>query len=205
MAVLLPVEPHPDVCRRAPCSAPCGIPGGHAMSTDPVDEPLHADDENTLARLAAIEDHVHKIETKLGAISEFNGQLDQIHTTLEAVIGFVTPGRINESLTEPSTHVDHSTTGAGFRVVAHVNRDSGGTRLVPDVSWPDAWSVRLFVTALLRHLARNDHSQRRRRCWCEVWTPDETGERVDSAILNPETGIIEWESDIARDLGAVSS
>lgn len=204
MAAVLPVEPHPDVCQRAPCSAVCDIPGGHTMSTDPVGEPLHAPDENTLARLAAIEDHVHQIETRLGAISEFNGRLDEIHTILEAVIGFVTPDRITESFTEP-THVDQSTTGAGFRVVAHVSRDSGGTRLVPDVSWPDAWSVRLFVTALLRHLASNYHAQERRRYWCEVWTPDETGERVDSAILNPETGIIEWESDIARDSSVVSS
>ncbi|MCA1671644.1 MAG: hypothetical protein LC799_05395 [Actinobacteria bacterium] len=67
------------------------------------------------------------------------------------------------------------------------------------------WSVRLLVTALLRNLARNDKAQERRRCWCEVWTPDETGERVDSAVLNQDTGAIEWESDVVRDSDPVSS
>jgi hypothetical protein len=35
------------------------------------------------------------------------------------------------------------------------------------------------------------------RCWCEIWTPNEDGELVDSAHVDPETGVIEWESDMA--------
>jgi hypothetical protein len=195
VVAVLPVEPHPALLPARAVFCVCGLPG-HAMSTDPMGKPAHAADENTLARLAAIEAHVHQIETRLSAINEFNTQLDEIHTALEAVIGFVTPGRITESFTDPGTHVDRTTTGAGFRVVAHVSRDSAGMRLASDISWPDTWSVRLFVTALLRNLARNDHAHKRRQCWCEVWTPNETGERVDSAVLNPDTGIIEWESDM---------
>jgi hypothetical protein len=168
------------------------------MNPEPVDEQQPAASENTLLRLGAIENHLDQIDARLATISEFNGRLDEIHTILETVIGFVTPDRIIESLTEPSTRTDDDPSSSGYRVVAHVSRDNGGTRLVPDVSWPDAWSVRLFVTALMRNLTRNNPVDQRRRCWCEVWTPDETGEFVDSAILNPDTGAIEWESDILR-------
>ncbi|MCA1672715.1 MAG: hypothetical protein LC799_11100, partial [Actinobacteria bacterium] len=179
--------------------------GVHTMSSNPAGEPLQGADEDTLARLAAIEDHVHQIETGLGAITEFNGQLEEIHTALETVIGFVATGRTTESFASPSAHGDRSTISTGFRIVAHVSRDDGGARLTSDVSWPDMWSVRLLVTALLRNLARNDKAQVRRRCWCEVWTPDENGERVDSAILNQDTGVIEWESDVVRGSDPVSS
>ena len=66
MAALLPVEPPTGGAgRRAPYSALCSTPGGHAMNTEPVDEPLHAADANTLARLAAIEEHLHQIKTRL--------------------------------------------------------------------------------------------------------------------------------------------
>ena len=167
------------------------------MNPEPVDEQQPAARENTLLRLDVIENHLDHIDARLTTISEFNGRLDEIHTILETVIGFVTPDRILESLTEPSTRADDPSS-SGYRVVAHLSRHNGGTRLVPDVSWPDAWSVRLFVTALMRNLTRNNPAQQRRRCWCEVWTPDETGEYVDSAILNPDTGAIEWESDITR-------
>jgi hypothetical protein len=167
------------------------------MNPEPVDKQQPAARENALLRLGAIENHLDHIDARLATISEFNGRLDEIHTTLETVIGFMTPDRILESITEPSTHADDdSPSCTGYRVVAHLSRDNGGTQLVPDVSWPDAWSVRLFVTALLRNLTRTNPVQQRRRCWCEVWTPDETGEFVDSAILNPDTGAIEWESDI---------
>ena len=162
------------------------------MNPEPADEQQPAARENTLLRLGVIESHLDHIDARLATISEFNGRLDEIHTILETVIGLVTPDRIIES----NTHPDDSSTG--FRVVAHVSRDNSGTQLIPDVSWPDAWSVRLFVTALLRNLARNNPAHQRRRCWCEVWTPDETGEYVDSAIPNPDTGAIEWESDTIR-------
>jgi hypothetical protein len=167
------------------------------MNPEPADEQQPAASENTLLRLGVIENHLDHIDARLATISEFNGRLDEIHTILETVIGFVTPDRIIESLTEPSTRADDDSP-SGYRVVAHISRHNDGTQLVPDVSWPDAWSVRLFVTALMRNLTRNSPAQQRRRCWCEVWTPDEDGEFVDSAILNPDTGAIEWESDIIR-------
>jgi hypothetical protein len=168
------------------------------MNPEPADEQQPAASKNTLFRLGVIENHLDQIDARLTTISEFNGRLDEIHTILETVIGFVTPDRIIESLTEPSIGVDDHPSTTGYRVVAHINRDNGGTQLIPDVSWPDAWSVRLFVTALMRNLTRNNPAHQRRRCWCEIWTPDETGEYVDSAILNPDTGAIEWESDIIR-------
>lgn len=62
------------------------------MSTDPVEKPLPAADEDTLVRLAAIENHVQQIAARLGdAIGEFNGRLEEIHATLETIIGFVAP------------------------------------------------------------------------------------------------------------------
>lgn len=167
------------------------------MNTEPIDDQQRAAHEDTLVRLSAIEDHLSQIEARLDAVSEFNVRLDGIHTILETVIRFVTPDQTNQSLTEPITRADGSTTDAGFRVVAHVRRADGGTQLVSDVPWPDAWSVRLFVTTLLQNLTRR-HDAHERRCWCEVWTPDENGEYLDSAILNPDTGAIEWESDLTH-------
>ena len=152
------------------------------MNAEPIDDQQRMAHGNTLVRLSAIEDHLHQIETRLDAIGEFNARLDGIHTILETVIRFVTPDQINQSLTESVTRADGSTTEAGFRVVAHVRRADDGTQLVSDVPWPDAWSVRLFVTALLRTLTRR-HDAQERRCWCEVWTPDENGEFVDSGLL----------------------
>ncbi|MBB6375218.1 hypothetical protein BKA01_002440 [Pseudonocardia eucalypti] len=64
------------------------------------------------------------------------------------------------------------------------------------MGWSGIWAVRLFVTGLLRGLARSGLSALGCRCWCEVWNPDETGELVDSALLDPDTGAIEWESDL---------
>lgn len=167
------------------------------MNAEPLDDPQCVAHENTLVRLRAIEDYLHQIETRLDTISEFNDRLDGIHTILETVIRFVTPDQTNQLLTESITRAHSSTTDAGFRVVAHVRRADGGTQLASDVPWPDSWSVRLFVTALLQTLTRR-HDTHKLRCWCEVWTPDENGEHVDSAILNPDTGAIEWESDLTH-------
>jgi hypothetical protein len=58
------------------------------------------------------------------------------------------------------------------------------------------WSIRLYVTALLRNAMRSGLASAECRCWCEVWTPDDGGELVDSAHMDPETGVIEWESDM---------
>jgi hypothetical protein len=193
-----PVEPpHTDTSQRAPRTALFGPSARYVMNTGPVDEPLHVNDANTLTRLAAIESHIHHIETRLGLINEFNSRLDEIHDTLDTVIGFVTPDRTNESLVSPSTHIDRPIADAEFRIVAHVSRDGHGAQLTSDMSWPDTWSVRMFVTALLRNLSRHDRQQCR-RYWCDIWTPDESGERVDSAILNPDTRVIEWASDITK-------
>jgi hypothetical protein len=170
------------------------------VNTDPSDESPHPRDEIMRTRLTAIENQLDQIDTRLGAISEFNGRLDEIHCILETVIGFVMPDQSTEPSTPPVLGADDPTMQtSGFRVVAHISRDHSGTRLVSDVTWPDMWAVRLFVTALLRNLARNQLAQQHRRCWCEVWSSDEAGQFVDSAILNPDTDAIESESDTAHD------
>lgn len=169
------------------------------MNTEPGDKSQRPPSEITRRRLAVIENQLDQIDARLGVISEFNGRLDEIHNILETVIEFVIPDRITEPSTPPVLDADNSSTDTGFQVVAHISRDNSGTRLVSDVTWPDMWSVRLFVTALLRNLAHNYPSQQHRRCWCEVWSPDETGEFVDSAILNPDIDAIEWESDTIHD------
>lgn len=65
------------------------------------------------------------------------------------------------------------------------------------------WSIRRYVTALLRNALRNGLDSAECCCWCEVWAPGEAGELVDSAHLDPETGVIEWESDMStRDVAA---
>jgi hypothetical protein len=115
------------------------------------------------------------------------------------VTDFVMPDWITGPSAPPVLDADTSTTDTGFRVVAHISRDNSGTYLLSDVTWPDMWSVRLYVTVLPRTLARNHPAPRHRRCWCEIWSPDETGEFIDSAILNPDTDAIEWESDTVHD------
>jgi hypothetical protein len=152
------------------------------VSTDPADPSPHTPDEITPGRLATIENQLDHIDTRLSIITEFNGRLDEIHTILE-------------------TRAGDSTLETGFQVVAHVSRDNSGTRPVADVTWPDMWAARLFVTALLRNLAHKGLAHQHRRCWCEVWAPDEAGQFVDSAILNPDTDTdtIEWESDTVHD------
>jgi hypothetical protein len=100
-----------------------------------------------------------------------------------------------------STGPEERARAQGFQVIAHVRRDNGGgggARLA--VSWPEPSSVRLFVTALLRDLAKN-RSDVRRRCWCEVWTPDETGTFLETAALNPDTGAVEWDGDTIDTIG----
>jgi hypothetical protein len=58
------------------------------------------------------------------------------------------------------------------------------------------WSIRLYVTALLRNALRSGLASGECSCWCEVWAPDGAGQLIDSAHLDPETGVIEWESDM---------
>jgi hypothetical protein len=156
------------------------------------------DDATTQARLAAIESHLQLIETLVVGVSQFNTRLDQIHATLELALGVLAPGQHTGAPDPPSGQDGSGHTGErpGFRIIARINRQSHGARLVSDVSWTDMWSIRLYVTALLRYAMRGGLASAGCRCWCEVWTPDESGELVDSAHVDPETGVIEWESDM---------
>jgi hypothetical protein len=162
-----------------------GDPGGGGASS-------------TRARLAAIEGHLQLIEALLVGFGRFNTRLDQIHATLELAIGVLAPGRHTGS-TEKAPSTGQQVDGSGFRVIAHFARESYGARLVSDVSWSDMWSIRLYITALLRNALRSGLASAECRCWCEVWAPDETGELIDSARVDPETGVIEWESDMGEE------
>jgi hypothetical protein len=155
----------------------------------------NGDDATTPASLAAIESHLLLIETLLIEFTQFNTRLDQIHATLELAVGVLTPGRH----TGPTAQVNPAEPAAGssgFRIIAHLDRDNHGARLISDVSWADMWSIRLYVTALLRNALRSGLASAECRCWCEVWAPDEAGELVGSAHVDPETGVIEWASDM---------
>lgn len=162
---------------------------------DPGSPGGSGDDATTPARLTAIESHLQLIETLLIGFSQFNNRLDQIHATLELAIGVLTPGQHTGPPTPPNAG-EPIIANRGFRIIAHLNRDNHGARLVSDVSWADMWSIRLYVTALLRNALRSGLASAECRCWCEVWTPDETGELVDSAHVDPQTGVIEWQSDM---------
>jgi hypothetical protein len=141
-------------------------------------------DQTLTGRLAAIENHIEHIESLLVGIGQLNSRLDRIYATLELAIGLLAPGQHATDLANDRSLAEEGTETAqsGFRVVAHISRPdhSGGARLVSDVSWSDMWSVRLYVTALLRNLARTSLVRANGRCWCEIWTPDESGELVDS-------------------------
>jgi hypothetical protein len=157
------------------------------------------DDSVTHARLAAIESHLQQVESLLIGISKFDNRLDQINATLELAIGVLAPGHSIPSITEQQPRDNSVRQGherRGYRIVVHLSREGHGTRLVTDVSWSDMWSVRLYVTALLRNAVQSGIASAESRYWCEVWTPDETGKRVDSAHLDSDTGVIEWESDM---------
>jgi hypothetical protein len=162
---------------------------------DPGPPDRGSDGATTSARLAAIESHLQLIETLLIGFTQFNTRLDQIHATLDLAIGVLTPGQHTGS-TAPLNAAEPTAIIHGFRIIAHLNRESHGARLISDVSWADMWSIRLYVTALLRNALRSGLASAECRCWCEVWTPDETGELVDSAHVDPDTGVIEWKSDM---------
>lgn len=158
-------------------------------------EPRGEGDATTETRLAAIKSHLELIEALLVGFGQFNTRLDQIHATLELAIGVLAPGQHTGSTDRPRTGRQ---TGerSGFRVIAHFARENHGARLVSDVSWSDMWSIRLYITALLRNALRSGLASADCSCWCEVWAPDETGELIDSAHVDPDTGVIEWESDM---------
>jgi hypothetical protein len=98
---------------------------------------------------------------------------------------------------DPAGQGDHESRAAPkFQVITHVSPLDGDTELTARLSWPDEGSARSFATALLRSLHHGNFGQEGYRCWCEVWAPDETGEFVDSAYPGPQTGCVEWDSEI---------
>jgi hypothetical protein len=138
-------------------------------SSDPRDlgSPDRISDEATTpARLAAIESHLHLIETLLIGFTQFSTRLDQIHATLELAIGVLTPGQ-HTGPTAPLNAAEPTAANHGFRIIAHLSRENNGARLVSDASWADMWSIRLYVTALLRNALRSGLASAECRCWCE--------------------------------------
>jgi hypothetical protein len=161
-----------------------------------LDKPRGDGDDTTETRLASIESHLQSIEALLIGFSQFNTRLDQIHATLELAIGVLAPGQHTGS-TERAPSTGEQTGGrSSFRIIAHFTRENHGARLVSDVSWSDMWSIRLYITALLRNALRSGLASAECSCWCEIWAPDETGELIDSAHVDQETGVIEWHSDM---------
>jgi hypothetical protein len=116
------------------------------------------------ARLAAIESHLLLIETLLIGVSQFNTRLDQIHATLELAIGVLAPGRHTGSPETPLSNDGQTSENHGFRIIAHLSRENHGARLVSDLSWSDMWSIRLYVTALLRNALRSGLASAECRC-----------------------------------------
>ena len=105
---------------------------------------------------------------------------------------------------DPADQGDHVSRAAPkFQVITHVNPPDGDTELTARLSWPDEGSARSFATALLRNLRHGDLGQDGYRCWCEVWAPDETGELVDSAYPGPQTGRVEWDSEVIDAVASV--
>jgi hypothetical protein len=160
-------------------------------------QPLSSADPVTEARLTAIETHLKQLEELLTGVGQFNNRLDQVHAKLELALGFLMPEPAADPTSEShraGDHPDHPR--QSLRVITHLSREGQGARLVAPMAWSDMWSVRLFVAGLLCGLARSGLPALGCRCWCEVWNPDQTGELVDSAFLDPDTGAIEWESDL---------
>ena len=102
-----------------------------------------------------------------------------------------------QNYSDPADQGDHESRAVPkFQVITHVNPPDGDTELIARLSWPDEGSARSFATALLRNLHHGSLGQEGYRCWCEVWAPDEAGELVDPAYPSPQTGCVEWDSEI---------
>src|SRR4051794_39943363 len=56
-----------------------------AMSAEPVREPTRRTDGDVLARLNAIDHHLHQISTQLAAVGELLNQLDEIRANLKTL------------------------------------------------------------------------------------------------------------------------
>jgi hypothetical protein len=166
----------------------------NAEPHDPPGEPSGEGDATTETRLAAIESRLQLIEALLVGFIQFNTHLDRIHATLELAIGVLAPGQHTGSADRTPSIGEH--TGSSFRIITHFARKDHGARLTSDVYWSDMWSIRLYITALLRNALRSGLASAECSCWCEVRTPDERGELIDSAHVDPETGVIEWKSDM---------
>jgi hypothetical protein len=102
-----------------------------------------------------------------------------------------------QNYSNPADQGDHESRAVPkFQVITHVSPPGGDTELTARLSWSDEGSARSFATALLRNLHDGDLGQDGYRWWCEIWTPDETGELVDSAYPGQQTGHVEWDSEI---------
>ena len=60
--------------------------GEHAMSADPVGEPVCPADDDVLGSLAAIDHRLHQISTQLTTMGTLLSRLDEIGANLEALI-----------------------------------------------------------------------------------------------------------------------
>jgi hypothetical protein len=65
---------------------PDHISGEHAMSADPIGEPMRRTDDDVLARLAAIDHRLHQISTQLTTMGDLHGQLNEICANLDKLI-----------------------------------------------------------------------------------------------------------------------
>ncbi len=61
--------------------------GEHAMSADPVGEPVRGTHDDVLGRLAAIDHRLHQMSTQLTTMGKPSSQLGRISADLETLIG----------------------------------------------------------------------------------------------------------------------
>lgn len=125
---------------------------GNAEPHDPR-EPGGEGAATTETRLTAIESYLQLIEALLVGFSQFNTHLDRIHATLELAIGVLTPGQHTGSADRAPSTGAH--TCGSYRIITHFAREDHGARLASDVYWSDMWSIRLYITALLRNALRS--------------------------------------------------
>ena len=84
---VLPTISTDQATNRRPRQAnPDRASGEHAMSADPVGEPVCPADDDVLGRLAAIDDRLHQISTQLTPMGTLLSRLDEIGANLETLI-----------------------------------------------------------------------------------------------------------------------
>lgn len=72
--------------RHPPQSNPGRASDEHAMSADPLGEPVRGTDDDVLGRLAAIDHRLHQISTQLTILGTLFSQLEEIRTHLQTLI-----------------------------------------------------------------------------------------------------------------------